>query len=257
MTKKQLLATLAVSTLALAQAGVVSADETTTSPVDGTTPVVVSPAETPVDQAQPSQPVETPNTGTTTPPATEAPVDPTTPTQPSENPTTPPTTEPVTPAPAPSDPVDPSTTTPSTPSEEPKSEDPTQPSEEPTSPAPSEGNDQNTPAPTDPSTGEVPRDVKPMPEPAVTFNPFETPSGQTVVGTQNSQVIVRNTDGSTQTVKAEDVGGTTNSDGTVTLPTASGEAKTLPQTGEEGSLLSAIGLGLLSLVGAIFKKKAI
>lgn len=231
MTKKQLLATLAVSTLALAQAGVVSADETTTSPVDGTTPVVVSPAETPVD--------------------------PTTPTQPSENPTTPPTTEPVTPAPAPSDPVDPSTTTPSTPSEEPKSEDPTQPSEEPTSPAPSEGNDQNTPAPTDPSTGEVPRDVKPMPEPAVTFNPFETPSGQTVVGTQNSQVIVRNTDGSTQTVKAEDVGGTTNSDGTVTLPTASGEAKTLPQTGEEGSLLSAIGLGLLSLVGAIFKKKAI
>ncbi|MBU8847269.1 LPXTG cell wall anchor domain-containing protein [Streptococcus agalactiae] len=250
MTKKQLLATLAVSTLALAQAGVASADETTTSPVDGTTPVVVSPAETPVDQAQPSQPVETPNTGTTTPPATEAPVDPTTPTQPSENPTTPPTTEPVTPDPAPSDPVDPSTTTPSTPSEEPKSEDPT-------SPAPSEGNDQNTPAPTDPSTGEVPRDVKPMPEPAVTFNPFETPSGQTVVGTQNSQVIVRNTDGSTQTVKAEDVGGTTNSDGTVTLPTASGEAKTLPQTGEEGSLLSAIGLGVLSLVGVIFKKKAL
>lgn len=250
MTKKQLLATLAVSTLALAQAGVVSADETTTSPVDGTTPVVVSPAETPVDQAQPSQPVETPNTGTTTPPATEAPVDPTTPTQPSENSTTPPTTEPVTPDPAPSDPVDPSTTTSSTPSEEPKSE-------EPTSPAPSEGNDQNTPAPTDPSTGEVPRDVKPMPEPAVTFNPFETPSGQTVVGTQNSQVIVRNTDGSTQTVKAEDVGGTTNSDGTVTLPTASGDAKTLPQTGEEGSLLSSIGLGLLSLVGVIFKKKAI
>ncbi|MFS5262579.1 LPXTG cell wall anchor domain-containing protein [Streptococcus agalactiae] len=254
MTKKQLLATLAVSTLALAQAGVVSADETTTSPVDGTTPVVVSPAETPVDQAQPSQPVETPPiTEPTTPPATEAPVDPTTPTQPSENPTTPPTTEPATPAP--SDPADPSTTTPSTPSEEPKSDDSTQPSGEPTSP--SDGNGQTTPEPTGPSTGEVPKDVKPMPEPVVTFNPFETPSGQTVVGTQNSQVIVQNADGSTQTVKAEDVGGTTNSDGTVTLPTASGEAKTLPQTGEEGSLLSAIGLGLLSLVGFIFKKKAI
>lgn len=254
MTKKQLLATLAVSTLALAQAGVVSADETTTSPVDGTTPVVVSPAETPVDQAQPSQPVETPpTTEPATPPATETPVDPTTPTQPSENPTTPPATEPVTPVP--SDPADPSTTTPSTPSEEPKSDDSTQPSGEPTSP--SDDNGQTTPAPTDPSAGEVPRDVKPTPEPVVTFNPFETPSGQTVVGTQNSQVIVQNADGSTQTVKAEDVGGTTNSDGTVTLPTALGEAKTLPQTGEEGSLLSAIGLGLLSLVGVIFKKKAI
>ncbi|HHY6851933.1 TPA: LPXTG cell wall anchor domain-containing protein [Streptococcus agalactiae] len=238
MTKKQLVATLAVSTLALAQSGVVSADETTTSPVDGTTPVVVSPAETPVDQAQPSQPVETPpTTEAPTPPATEAPVDPTTPTQPSE---------PATPAPS-----DPSTTTPSTPSEEPKSDDSTQPSGEPTSP--SDNNGQATPAPSDPSTGDVPKDVKPI----VTFNPFETPSGQTVVGTQNSQVIVQNTDGSTQTVKAEDIGGTTNSDGTVTLPTASGEAKTLPQTGEEGSLLSAIGLGLLSLVGVIFKKKAI
>lgn len=255
MTKKQLLATLVVSTLALAQAGVASADETTTSPVDGTTPVVVSPAETPVDQTQPSQPVETLTPGTTATPATDAPVDPATPTQPSETPTTPPTTEPVTPAP--SDPADPSTTTPSTPSEEPKSDEPTQPSGEPTSPAPSDGNGQTMPTPNAPSTGDVPKDVKPMPEPVVTFNPFETPSGQTVVGTQHSQVIVQNTDGSTQTVKAEDVGGTTNSDGTVTLPTASGGVKTLPETGEEGSLLSAIGLGLLSLVGVVFKKKAI
>ena len=129
----------------------------------------------------------------------------------------------------------------------------TQPSEEPVTP-PSDGNGQTAPAPTEPSPVEDPQTIKPIPEPVVTFNPFETPSGQIVVGTQNSQVIVQNADGSTQTVKAEDVGGTTNSDGTVTLPTASGEAKTLPQTGEEGSLLSYLGASLLGFL-AYFKKR--
>lgn len=218
MTKKQLLAILTISTLALAQAGIVSADETTTSPVAGTIPVVVSPDGAPVDQVQLSQPVEISIPSAVT-----------------------------------KEPVYPTTPTPSMPFEEPKSDDSTQPSGELT--VSSDGNDQTTPAPTNPSTGEVPRDVKLIPEPVETVAPFKTPSG--VIGIQNSQVSSPNTDGSTQTVKAEDMGVTTNYDGTVTLPTAPGEAKNLPQTGEKGSILSTIGLGILSLVGVIVKKKTI
>ncbi|WP_449457091.1 LPXTG cell wall anchor domain-containing protein [Streptococcus suis] len=238
MTKKKLLSALALSTLALAQAGFVSADEVT--PVDPSSPSteVVTPVE-------PSVPVETP---------VETPTEPT---QPVETPTVPTTpTEPVEPA-NPTPPVEP--TDPSTPptTEEPKTEDPTQHSEEPVTP-PSDGNGQTTPAPTEPSTGEDPQTIKPIPEPVVTFNPFETPGGQTVVGTQNSQVIIQQADGSTQTVKAEEVGGTTNADGTVTLKTASGEVKTLPQTGEEaGGLFSLLGTVILTSLGFLKKKKII
>ncbi|HEN3009766.1 TPA: LPXTG cell wall anchor domain-containing protein [Streptococcus agalactiae] len=242
MTKKQLLATLVVSTLALAQAGVASADETTTFPVDGTTPVVVSPAETPVDQTQPSQPVETPTPGTTTTPATDAPVDPATPTQPSE---TPPTTEPVTPAP--SDPADPSTTTPSTPSEEPKSDEPTQPSGEPTSPAPSDGNGQTTPTPnpsTKPSEPTIP--VTPTVE-----NPVVTNTGASIVSTQNGQLVL--SDGSR--VAPEALGAKTNSDKTISVTKADGKKATLPHTGEAQSLLSFLGVALSTVAGYVFRKK--
>lgn len=239
MTKKKLLSALALSTLALAQAGFVSADEVT--PVDPSSPSteVVTPVE-------PSVPVETP---------VETPTEPT---QPVETPTVPTTpTEPVEPAnpTPPVEPTDPST--PPTTEEPPVQEDPTQPSEEPVTP-PSDGNGQTTPAPTEPSTGEDPQTIKPIPEPVVTFNPFETPGGQTVVGTQNSQVVIQNNDGSTQIVKAEEVGGTTNADGTVTLKTASGEVKTLPQTGEEaGGLFSLLGTVILTSLGFLKKKKII
>ncbi|CQR25139.1 transposon related peptidoglycan linked protein (LPXTG motif) [Streptococcus varani] len=234
MTKKQILSALALSTLPLAQAGLVSADEVT--PVDPSSPSteVVTPVE-------PSAPVETP----------------TEPTQPVETPTGPTTpTEPVEPA-NPTPPVEP--TDPSTPqtTEEPKTEDPTPPSEEPVTP-PSDGNGQTTPVPTEPSTGEAPQTIKPIPEPVVTFNPFETPGGQTVVGTQNSQVVIQNNDGSTQTVNAEEVGGATNADGTVTVKAASGEVKTLPQTGEEaGGLFSLLGTVILTSLGFLKKKKII
>lgn len=245
MTKKQLLATLVVSTLALAQAGVASANETTTFPVDGTTPVVVSPAETPVDQTQPSQPVETPTPGTTTTPATDAPVDPATPTQPSETPTTPPTTEPVTPAP--SDPADPSTTTPSTPSEEPKSDEPTQPSGEPTSPAPSDGNGQTTPTPnpsTKPSEPTIP--VTPTVE-----NPVVTNTGATIVSTQNGQLVL--SDGSR--VAPEALGAKTNSDKTISVTKADGTTTTLPETGEAQNVLGLLGSALLGVTAWFFRKK--
>ena len=241
MKKKQLLSALALSTLALAQAGFVSADEVT--PVDPSAPSteVVTPAET-------STPAVT--TDTTVPVDTTAeqpaPVDPTPPVEPTD-PSIPPTTEE---PPIVVDPV-------SLPSEEPKTEDPIQPSEEPVTP-PSDGNGQTTPTPTEPSTGEDPQTIKPIPEPVVTFNPFETPGGHTVIGTQNSQVVVQQSDGNTQIVKAEEVGGTTNSDGTVTLPTASGEVKTLPQTGEEaGGLFGLLGTVILASLGFLKKKKII
>ncbi len=48
-------------------------------------------------------------------------------------------------------------------------------------------------------------------------------------------------DGSTNLVSAESIGGKTNADGTVTLTSASGEMKTLPETGEAGSLISLLG----------------
>lgn len=239
MTKKQLLSALALSTLTLAQSGFVSADEVT--PVDPSSPSteVVTPVE-------PSVPVETP---------VETPTEPT---QPVETPT-----EPVEPA-NPTPPVEP--TDPSTP---PTTEEPTKPSPDPVVPTPSDGDDSSNPGtsapapepkPGDPvpAPAEDPISSKPIPEPVVTFNPFETPGGQTVVGTQNSQVVIQNNDGSTQTVKAEEVGGTTNADGTVTLKAASGEVKTLPQTGEEaGGLFSLLGTVILTSLGFLKKKKII
>ena len=94
-----------------------------------------------------------------------------------------------------------------------------------------------------------------MPEPNQTFDPFETNGGQTVVGTQNSQVVVQQADGSTNLVSAESIGGKTNADGTVTLTSASGEMKTLPETGEEaGGFLSLLGAIMLTSLGFLKKK---
>lgn len=241
MTKKQLLSALALSTLTLAQSGFVSADEVT--PVDSSEPSteIIAPVE-------PSAPVETP----------------TEPTQPVETPTEPTTpTEPIEPA-NPTPPVEP--TDPSTP---PTTEEPAKPSPDPVVPTPSDGDDSSNPGTSNPDPEPKPGDPVPVPaedsisskpisEPTLPFNPFKTQGGQTIVGTQNSQVIIQQADGSTQTVKAEEVGGTTNADGTVTLKTASGEVKTLPQTGEEaGGLFSLLGTVILTGLGFLKKKKIV
>lgn len=240
MTKKQLLTLLTVSALALSKAGFISADEV--APVDPSAPsteVVVPPT----DSTPPATDTGSSDTGTTQP---TVPVDPSTPSTPTE----------------PSTPTDPSTSDPVV---------PTNPSTPGTSTEPSDNNGNNgnptTPGTTDPSTNgnggatptspsEEPKNPAPMPEPKQTFDPFETNGGQTVVGTQNSQVVVQQADGSTNLVSAESIGGKTNADGTVTLTSASGEMKNLPETGEEAfisSLLSLIGLSLLA-VGTKLKK---
>jgi len=227
MTKKQLLTLLTVSALALFKAGVISADEVV--PVDPSAPsteVVVPPT----DSTPPATDTGSSDTGTTQP---TVPVDPSTPSTPTE----------------PSTPTDPSTSDPVV---------PTNPSTPGTSTEPSDNNGNNgnptTPEPEKPTP--APKTPAPMPEPNQTFDPFETNGGQIVVGTQNSQVVVQQADGSTNLVSAESIGGKTNADGTVTLTSASGEMKNLPETGEEAfisSLLSLIGLSLLA-VGTKLKK---
>lgn len=240
MTKKQLLTLLTVSALALSKPGVISADEV--APVDPSAPsteVVVPPT----GSTPPVTDTGSSDTGTTQP---TVPVDPSTPSTPTE----------------PSTPTDPSTSDPVV---------PTNPSTPGTSTEPSDNNGNNgnptTPGTTDTSTNgnggvaptspsEEPKNPAPMPEPNQTFDPFETNGGQIVVGTQNSQVVVQKADGSTNLVSAESIGGKTNADGTVTLTSASGEMKNLPETGEEAfisSLLSLIGLSLLA-VGTKLKK---
>ncbi|MFT0853410.1 LPXTG cell wall anchor domain-containing protein [Streptococcus agalactiae] len=220
MTKKQLLTLLTVSALALSKAGFISADEV--APVDPSAPsteVVVPPT----DSTPPATDTGSSDTGTTQP---TVPVDPSTPSTPTEpsTPTAPSTSDPV----VPTNPTTPGTTDPST-----------------------NGNGGATPT----SPSEESKNPAPMPEPNRTFDPFETNGGQTVVGTQNSQVVVQQADGSTNLVSAESIGGKTNADGTVTLTSASGEMKTLPKTGEEaGGFLSLLGAIMLTSLGFLKKK---
>lgn len=220
MTKKQLLTLLTVSALALSKAGFISADEV--APVDPSAPsteVVVPPK----DSTPPATDTGSSDTGTTQP---TVPVDPSTPSTPTEpsTPTAPSTSDPV----VPTNPTTPGTTDPST-----------------------NGNGGATPT----SPSEEKKSPAPMPEPNQTFDPFETNGGQTVVGTQNSQVVVQQADGSTNLVSAESIGGKTNADGTVTLTSASGEMKTLPETGEEaGGFLSLLGAIMLTSLGFLKKK---
>lgn len=238
MKKKQLLATLALSNLFLAQAGLVSADELT--PVDASQPATELVTRT-----------ETSSSETVTDPTT--PVDATAPStdqgkdSAGDNVTIPEVTPPQGKDDA-GDKVD--VTDPSTPSK------------------PQGKDDAGDQVGKEPSVSEVTTQPnkpaeesissKPISEPQADFTPFQTPGGQIVIGTQNSQVIIQQADGSTPLVAPEAVGGTTNADGTVTLKAASGEVKTLPQTGDEaGSLLSFLGTSLLMGLGLLKKKKMI
>lgn len=175
---------------------------------------------TPVDTTVPSTEVVTPTTpvdpGTQTDmtePST--PVDPGTPTD---------TTEPSTP-------VDPGTPTdmtePSTPVN------PGQPESNSGTETPIPGSNTNQPeTPTDPF-------VTPTPE-----KPVVTDVGAEIVSTQDSKVIIKNSDGSYSTKTAEEIGGITNPDGTVTVQEKSGKKATLPETGS--SLIDKI----FSIIGA-------
>ena len=165
------------------------------------------------------------NTGVvtpTTPTAPEVPAEPTTPATPEA---------PATPAPT----ADSSTTPADKPTEKPtdKPEEPASPTDKGTSEAA--------------QTPETPA-VNVNGQPVVTVTPTApvlTAAGQTIVSTQNSQIVIANTDGTTSVVAPEAVGFKVNADGTLTGKDAKGKEVTLPKTGEASTVI-------LTLAGTFF-----
>ena len=224
MNKKQVLATLALSTIALAQAGYVSADEL--APIDSSAPTteVVTPTapsastETEAPAVQPTEPSVTP-------------VDPTTPDTSSTTDKGEPAIQPALPEAVVSD-----KGTPEVQPELPKAELPKT-----TVEANEQGKSQI--GTTSTSTGQVVHDV--------TKEPVETNTGASIVGTQGGNVVL--SDGSV--VAPEEVGGTVNEDKTISVTDKEGKLKTLPNTGTAESILSIIGGMLMTAVGYFYKKK--
>lgn len=226
MNKKNVLAALALSTIALAQAGYVSADEL--APIDSSAPAteVVTPTtpsvstETEAPATQPAEPSVTP-------------VDPTTPSVqdkdsagsldgvPSDKPA---------PSDKPQD-KDNAGSLDGVPAEKPKT----------TDQANQQGKSQI--GTTSTSTGQVVHDV--------TKEPVETNTGASIVSTQNGNVVLSN--GSV--VAPEEIGGTVNEDKTISVTDKEGKLKTLPNTGTAESILGTIGAMLLTAVGYFYKKK--
>ena len=221
---KQLLTTLALSTLALAQAGYVSADEL--APIDSsapTTEVVTSTApsastETEAPANQPTEPSVTPVDPTASSDKDNAgsldgvPAD----------------------KPEPSDKAqdkDNAGSLDGVPDEQPKT----------TDQANQQGKSQI--GTTSTSTGQVVHDV--------TKFPVETNTGASIVSTENGNVVL--SDGSV--VAPEALGAVTNEDKTISVSTADGKMVTLPNTGTEQSFLASIGGMLITAVGYFYKKK--
>lgn len=246
MKKKQLLSALALSTLALAQAGFVSADEVT--PVDPSAPSteVVTPAETEAPAVQPTAPsasteTEAPAVQPTEPSVT--PVDPTTPDKPQGKDNAGsldgvPTDKPVTP--------DTSSTT-----DKPQGKDNAEsldgvPSEKPktTDEANEQGKSQI--GTTSTSTGQTVQDVTEQ-------NPVRTNTGAQIVSTRDGQVIL--SDGTVTSPEA--IGAKTNADKTITVTKEDGSTVTLPHTGDKNTVALGI-LGAMTAVGGLtlaFKNK--
>lgn len=179
------------------------------------------------------------NTGAATP-ATPTPTVPEVPAEPT-TPTTPATPEtPATPAPT----ADSSTKPADKPADKP--EDPASATDKGTSEAPQ---NPETPA------------VNVNGQPVVTVTPTApviTAAGQTIVSTQNSQIVIANTDGTTSVVAPEAVGFKVNADGTLTGKDAKGKEVTLPKTGEASTVILTLA-GTFFLAAAAFlgfKKRA-
>lgn len=232
MTKKQLLSVLTLSALALAQAGLASADEVL--PVDPSTPAT--------EQVVTTSPVETPTQ------TTETPVVPADPTTPSDQPTAP--AEPTTPE-VPAEPSTPSTEAPV--AEAPATE--TEPSTQP-----------DTPETTTPSTetggqtgqsgtaqvGEVSKVTNQVVTNVSASAPVTLESGASIVDIQSGVATL--SDGTKANLT--DLGATKNADNTYSIKKSDGEMVTLPETGEVASILSVIGLVASSIgVGGFLKKK--
>ena len=239
MHKKQVLATLALSTIALAQAGSVYADEL--APIDSSAPTteVVTPTA-PSTSTETEAPAVQPTESSVTP------VDPTTPDTSSttdkpqgkdnaESLDGVPTDKPVTP--------DTSST-----KDKPQGKDNAGsldgvPAEKPKTTVEANEQGKSQIGTTSTSTGQVVHDV--------IKEPVETNTGASIVSTQSGNVVL--SDGSV--VAPEEVGGTVNEDKTISVTDKEGELKTLPNTGTAESILSTIGGMLLTAVGYFYKKK--
>lgn len=250
MTKKTILAALTLSTVALTQAGLASADEvsspetpnevlvvTETQPIDPSTPIVPdvptdpsTPPTTPDVPTDPETPPTSPDTGGGDTGGE------TTPDQPTD-PSTPPST-------------DGSDTDTSGGDNNPGTGGDT---EVPSNPE--TGEDSNTPS--QPTTPPITDDaVNKDDQGNMTVKPQVVAPNQTVVGTQNGQLLVQDASGNTRLAEASEFGGQKNDNGTVSFKTADGKMVTLPETGStNGTLLSLLGSGLVGLLGFFWKKK--
>lgn len=119
---------------------------------------------------------------------------------------------------------------------------------------------------TDKGTSEAPQNpetpaVNVNGQPVVTVTPTApviTAAGQTIVSTENSQIVIANTDGTTSVVAPETVGFKVNADGTLTGKDAKGKEVTLPKTGEASTVILTLA-GTFFLAAAAFlglKKRA-
>ena len=254
MTKKQLITALATSTLVLSTAGTVFADEVT--PIDPTTPSTEVVTPDPSTQTEPSSgsSTDTSDTGTSTEPT--VPVDPTSPSSDVTEVTD-----------------DNGVTTDHTSDSGTQTENNTEPSEEVpnvddaggvatdhTVPTTDGGTATVTPDTSVPTnnpnisaetaanagasqvgttsqvTGQVVQDV-------TSEAPVYTNTGATIVSTQNGSVVLAD-------------GATTNSDGTISVTTVTGESTTLPMTGDTNTtILSILGSALAAIGGFFFKKR--
>ena len=117
---------------------------------------------------------------------------------------------------------------------------------------------------TDKGTSEAPQNsetpaVNVNGQPVVTVTPTApviTAAGQTIVSTQNSQIVIANTDGTTSVVAPEAAGFKVNADGTLTGKDAKGKEVTLPKTGESSTvILTLAGTFFLAIAAFLGLKK--
>ena len=242
MNKNQVLAILVLSTLALSQAGFVSADEH--APIDSSAPTT--------EIASPTKPTTT-QTESSVDQATAPSVTPVDPTAPSDKDNAGSLDGVPADKPAPSDKAQDKGNAGSldgvpTPSDKPQDKDNAGsldgvPDEQPktTDQANQQGKSQI--GTTSSSTGQVVHDV--------TKAPVQTSTGDSIVSTQNGNLVLE--DGSV--VAPEALGAVTNEDKTISVSTADGKMLTLPNTGTKQSFLAAIGVLLLTGVSYFYKKQ--
>jgi len=282
MNKKQVLAALALSTIALAQAGYVSADEL--APIDSSAPTteVVTPTapststETEAPAVQPTAPSASTETEAPAVQPTEPSVTPVNPTAPSDKDNAGSLDGVPADKPAPSDKaqdkdnagsldgvptpsdkpqdkdnagsLDGVTTDKPAPSDKPQDKDNAGsldgvPAEKPKTTDEANEQGKSQIGTTSTATGQVVHDLIKV--------PVETNTGASIVSTQGGNVVL--SDGSV--VAPEEVGGTVNEDKTISVTDKDGKLKTLPNTGTAESILGTIGAMLLTAVGYFYKKK--